>query len=111
MSRRSPLEIALAINVGITHLERVVRGIREYAAQHTNWRFLVSPETHYLSPTALEGWDGDGVIALANTPEDVRVLDSLDCPVVNLSGAAPESPFPRIRPDYDRIGRMAAWHL
>ena len=86
MSRRQPLEIALAINVGVTHLERVVRGIRDYAERHTNWRFLISPETHYLSPTALEGWNGDGVIALANTPEDIRVLKSLNCPVVNLSG-------------------------
>ncbi len=111
MSRRRPLEIALAINVGITHLERVVRGIREYAEAQTNWRFLISPETHYLSPTALEGWDGDGVIALANTPEDIEALSSLQCPVVNLSGAIESSPFPRIRPDYERLGRMAAWHL
>lgn len=111
MSRRPPLEIALAINVGITHLERVVRGIREYAEQNTNWRFLISPETHYLSPTALEGWDGDGVIALANTVLDIEVLSSLSCPVVNLSGAIEKTPFPRVRPDYEKLGRMAAWHL
>lgn len=111
MSRRVPLEIALAINVGITHLERVVRGIREYAERHTNWRFLVSPETHYLSPSALEGWGGDGVIALANNQEDFRILESLDCPVVNLSGAFEDPVFPRVRPDYVKIGRMAAWHL
>lgn len=109
--RRHPKEIALAINVGIAHLERVVRGIREYAERHANWRFLVSPETHYLSPTALEGWRGDGAIALANTDEDFRVLASLPCPVVNLSGAREVSPFPRIRPDYETIGRMAARHL
>lgn len=111
MSRRAPLEIALAINVGITHLERVVRGIRDYAESHTDWRFLVSPETHYLSPTALEGWHGDGVIALANTEEDIAVLESLSCPVINLSGARARSPFPRVRPDYEEIGRMAARHL
>lgn len=111
MSRRAPLEIALAINVGITHLERVVRGIRDYAERHTNWRFLISPETHYLPPTALEGWDGDGVICLANSAEDIRILRSLKCPVVNLSGAAEDPVFPRVRPDYQRIGQMAAWHL
>ncbi len=111
MKRRQPLEIALAINVGVTHLERVVRGIRDYANRHTDWRFLINPETHYLSPTALEGWHGDGAIALANNPEEIRVLKSLNCPVVNLSGASPDSNFPRVRPDYDRIGRMAAWHL
>ena len=111
MKRRQPLEIALAINVGVTHLERVVRGIRDYANRHTDWRFLINPETHYLSPTALEGWHGDGAIALANNTEEIRVLKSLNCPVVNLSGASPDSNFPRVRPDYDRIGRMAAWHL
>jgi len=111
MKNRRPLEIALAINVGITHLERVVRGIREYAARHANWRFLISPETHYLSPTALEGWRGDGVIALANTDEDFRVLASLDCPVVNLSGVREFSLFARVRPDYETIGRMGARHL
>lgn len=111
MKRSRPLEIALAVNVGITHLERVVRGIREYAARHSNWRFLVSPETHYLSPAALEGWRGDGVVALANTDEDFRVLASLDCPVVNLSGVREVSLFPRVRPDYETIGRIAARHL
>lgn len=111
MSRRRNLEIALAINVGITHLERVVRGIREYAERHAQWRFLVSPETHYLSPTALEGWRGDGVIALANTDDDFRVLASLACPVVNLSGVRETSAFPRVRPDYEQLGRMAARHL
>ncbi|HRQ90048.1 MAG TPA: XylR family transcriptional regulator, partial [Bacteroidia bacterium] len=111
MKRKRNDEIALAVNVGITHLARVVRGIREYAEGHTQWRFLLSPETHYLSPTALEGWKGDGVIALANTEEDFRVLASLDCPVVNLSGAWERSAFPRVRPDYEEIGRMAARHL
>lgn len=106
-----PREIALAINVGIVHLERVTRGIRAFATRNTEWRFLVSPETHYLSPAALEGWKGDGVIALANTEEDFRVLRSLRCPVINLSGVVEDSPFPRVRPDYRRIGALAAKHL
>ena len=110
-AEESSREIALAINVGIVHLERVTRGIRAFASRHTRWRFLVSPETHYLSPAALEGWEGDGVIALANTEEDLRALQSLACPVVNLSGVFQESPFPRVRPDYRRIGAMAATHL
>lgn len=111
MDRNPPLEIALAFNVGVTHLERVVRGIRDYAKRHTDWRFLISPETHYLAPAALKGWQGDGVIALANQPEDVSVLASLDCPVINLSGASENPGFPRVRPDYFAIGRMAAQHL
>ncbi|MDF1816947.1 MAG: substrate-binding domain-containing protein, partial [Verrucomicrobiales bacterium] len=111
MYRKGTFEIALAVNVGITHLERVVRGIRAYAEQHSDWRFLISPETHYLSPTDLAGWKGDGVIALANRTEDFRVLSSLACPVVNLSGAREDPVFPRVRPDYAAIGRIAAHYL
>lgn len=105
------MEIALAVNVGITHLERVVRGIRRYSKETANWRFLVNPETHGFSPAALEGWRGDGVIALANHSDDFEVLRSLECPVVNISGAAEQSPFPRVRPDYREIGAMGARHL
>lgn len=111
MKQEPSYEIALAINVGITHLERVVRGIRQYAEANTDWRFLVNPETHGFTPANLEGWRGDGVIALANHPDDFRVLESLDCPVVNISGAVEESSFPRVRPDYRAIGAMAARHL
>jgi LacI family transcriptional regulator len=108
-SRRQ--EIALAIRVGVPHLERVAQGIREFAQAHTEWRFLVSPETHDLPPVSLKGWRGDGVIALCNTQEDERVLRGLGCPVVNISGALRRSHFPRVRNDYREIGRGAALYL
>ncbi len=112
MSRFSrPPEIALAFNTGIPHLGRVAQGIRDYAQKKLNWRFLISPETQHLSPSSLVGWKGDGVIAVANTPEEIQVLKSLDCPVVNLSGAFEESVFPRVRANYERIGEMAAEYL
>ena len=102
------LEIALAIQVGVPHLERVAQGIRDYARTQPSWRFLLNPETHHLQPTALKGWRGDGVIALCNTQEDVEVLESLDCPVLNISGVLRDTPFPRVRNNYSELGRMAA---
>lgn len=108
---RSFQEIALAIRVGVPHLERVAQGIREYAHRHTEWRFLISPETHDLPPVSLEGWKGQGVIALCNTEEDEDVLERLQCPVVNISGALKSTRFPRVRNDYQAIGRKAAKFL
>ncbi len=101
-------EVALAIRVGVPHLGRVAQGIRDFADAETDWRFLISPETHDLPPRSLEGWRGSGVIAQCNTPEEVRILSGLNCPVVNISGALRETPFPRVINDYREIGRRAA---
>ena len=106
--QRSEGEIAIAVPLGVPHLERVVHGVRAYAQEKTDWRFLLSPETHRLSPTALKEWSGQGVIAIVNTQEDVEVLQSLDCPVVNVSGALKDTPFPRVRPDYKSIEKSCA---
>ena len=110
-SKRRFLEIALAIRVGVPHLERVAHGIRQYAEKRARWRFLVNPETHDLPPVSLKGWDGDGVIALCNTLADQRALRGLKCPVVNISGARAHTPFPRVRNDYREIGRRGAAYL
>ena len=109
--RRKYPEIALALQLGVPHLERVAQGIREYAGTHTNWRFLQSPESHHLEPSSLKGWTGDGVIALCNRHEDLNVLAELGCPVVNISGVLENSPFPRVRNDYRQLGRLAAGFL
>lgn len=103
--------IALALPLGVPHLERVVHGLRLYAREHTNWDFVTSPETHSIPVATLSGWDGDGVFAMVNTPDDLRVVRKLRCPVVNLSGALPDAKLPRVRVDYALAGRMAAEHL
>lgn len=110
-SVKSRCEIALAIRVGVPHLGRVAQGIRDFANRETNWRFLISPETHDLPPLSLKGWKGDGVIAQCNTREEEQVLAGLNCPVVNISGALEETRFPRVRNDYREIGRNGATFL
>jgi LacI family transcriptional regulator len=97
-------EIALAMRVGVPHIGRVAQGIRDYAAEETDWRFLISPETHDLPPESLKGWHGAGVIAQCNTEEEERVLARIGCPVVNLSGVLRKTRFPRVRNDYRGMG-------
>lgn len=101
----------MAVRAGVPHLERVAHGIRQYAEKRARWRFLINPESHDLQPASLKGWQGDGVIALCNTTADQRVLRTLKCPVVNISGARRRSAFPRVRNDYREIGRRAAAYL
>ena len=104
-------EIALAFPIGISHMHQIAEGIRDYAAGDTRWRFVMCPESHNLPPSALEGWEGDGVIALCNTADDQRVLAELRCPAVNISGAFADSVAPRVHVDYRQIGARAASHL
>lgn len=103
--------IALALPLGVSHLEEVVHGIQLHARKQLNWDFVTSPETHSIPVSSLAGWDGDGVIGMVNTPEDLRVVRKLKCPVVNLSGALADAGLPRVRVDYEMAGRMAAKHF
>lgn len=103
--------IALALPLGVPHLEEVVHGIRLYARQHADWDFVTSPETHSIPVASLPGWAGDGVIAMINSPNDLQIARQLGCPVVNLSGALEDSVVPRVRVDYEAAGRLAAEHL
>lgn len=74
------------------------------------WRFLIIPENYDL-PLGLTGWNADGVIALCNTSADQQVLQELECPVINISGALRQSPFPRVRNDFRKLARIGASFL
>ena len=103
--------IALALPLGVPHLEEVVHGIRLFGQRHANWDFVTSPETHSIPVSSLTGWDGDGVIAMVSAETDLKVVQKLHCPVVNLSGALANVALPRVRVDYERAGHLAAEHL
>ncbi|HXG46903.1 MAG TPA: DNA-binding transcriptional regulator [Methylomirabilota bacterium] len=107
----SPSRIVLALPLGVPHLEEVVHGIRRYAQRHAQWDFITSPETHSVPVASLAGWEGEGVIGMVNTPADLRVIKTLQCPVVNLSGALENPGLPRVRVDYEAAGVLAAQHL
>jgi len=106
-----PKRIALALPLGVPHLEEVVHGIRLYGQEQMNWDFVTNPETHSIPVASLTGWDGDGVIGMVSAAEDLRVVRRLRCPVVNLSGALADPGLPRVRVDYEQAGRMAAEHF
>ncbi|MFA7003889.1 MAG: substrate-binding domain-containing protein [Verrucomicrobiia bacterium] len=102
--------VALAFSLAVPHLARVLRGILNYACQHTRWRFATS-ERNYCHLAELAGWDGDGVIGLAVNSRDIAAAHALDCPVVNCSGSLAAANLPRVRPDYFAAGTLAAEHL
>ena len=110
-STDQPRRIALAFPTGVPHLERTLNGIHEYSRVKGPWSLVISPEAHFLPVSSLQGWDGDGVIAMINTADDARIARSLGVPVVNISGAIADAGLPRVRVDYRAAGILAAEHL
>ena len=54
---------------------------------------------------------GDGVIGFINTPKEAKIIKELNIPAINLSGALEQSPLPRVRVDYYKIGELGAEHF
>lgn len=106
-----PKRVALAIPAGVPHVELHVRGILRYAAAQGHWAMEVSPESNALLLSSLRGWSGDGVLVLADTAADARLVAGLGLPAVNLSGALERPGIPRVSVDNRAIGRLAAEHL
>ena len=107
---KKSLKIALAFPMGVNHLERVARGIRQYSREQGGWTFFTSPESHHVEVSDLEGFDGDGIIGFLNTQEDIAMANKLNIPFVNTSGVFESTPHYRVRPDYLEIGRRGAKH-
>lgn len=107
----SKKRIALAFPTGLAFLERLVRGILQYAEQHGQWTFTRLPEA--LSPSLqwLRHWPGDGAFVLVTNPTDARIARTLKLPVVNLAGHLADPGVPTVTVDHRATGRLAAEHL
>ena len=103
--------IALAFPLSIAFVERVSRGIFDYARKRGRWTFTRMPERLSLSIDWLRHWPGDGAITMITTPEDVKLARSLPFPVVSLVGYVRQSKVPTVMPDQEAIGRLGAEHL
>lgn len=93
------------------HYARVLHGIVEYGIRHSDWTFIFDRAMPARSMRNLKDWSGDGVIALARTPAEIKTLKELSCPAVNLAGDLENAGLPRVTVDHAAIGRMAAEHL
>ena len=108
-SRRSVL---LALGY---YVHEINVGVAKYA-RLANWILDDTTSRNGLVPP---GWEGDGIIALlpsfsvpALTQTSlIEFVSNSGVPVVDLSDQFPNLPFPRVLPDNEAIGRLAAEHL
>jgi LacI family transcriptional regulator len=103
--------VAFGFPTALAFLDRVSRGILDYARQHGNWTLTRVPEMISPSVGWLRHWPGDGAFALVENAVDARVARGLPFPVVNLSGDLSDLGVPTVTVDYAATGRLAAEHL
>lgn len=109
--RNGPKRIALAFTIGLPHVERILRGILDYARQRGPWHLDFNPETGGISIASLRHWRGDGIIGMLHEAAEERRAAALGVPVVNVSSAPLAPRLPSVRPDNRMVGVLAARHL
>ena len=105
-----PVRVALAFQTVQPHLERITRGILAFACRN-GWQVALNPEGALVTLESLQGWPGDGVLAMVETPAQLTLAQQLHVPVVNLSARLADIPLPSVLSDNWAIGKKAAEHL
>lgn len=111
--------IALVFPMAVPHLANFVEGVVDYSKAGADWTFTTSPawsggfpETFAISMKSLQGWPGDGAIAVITQQRDASIASELGFPVVNLSGTMRDPcGVPRVMVDHEEIGCVAARHF
>ncbi|MCA9080181.1 MAG: substrate-binding domain-containing protein [Planctomycetaceae bacterium] len=110
--KRSPREIALLIVPNSDNQVRMIRGVMEYARECGDFQITKHAAIPYVPWSLIDRVECDGVIAYAESPEQVELLRGLSVPVVNLTmHTQPANDLPVVHSDNKMIGQLAAEHL
>ena len=89
----------------------ITRGVYRYLRVNRHWRVLGQGQYPLLQWDQLDGWEGDGVIAIANSQQQLETLLAVGVPVVNAGSRIIDPRLATVACDSHAIGRMAAEHL
>lgn len=104
------IRIGLVIEHSLAFHRRILRGIRTFATNRSDWVFTpIAANSHALR--LVQPLRCHGYIAHIFHEELAEALRKLRRPVVNVSGVLPDLPFPRVITDHAEVGRQAARHL
>lgn len=107
-----PHQIALVVIPSSDNQIRMLRGILQYAAETSRIRIIKNAAIPYIPWKYLKNAKADGVIAYAETSEQIDFLKSLEIPFVNLTlHQPPAKGLAIVHSDNVEIGRRLADHL
>lgn len=107
-----PHQIALVVVPSSDNQIRMLRGILQYAAETSRIRIIKNAAIPYIPWKHLKDAQADGVIAYAESSEQIDFLRSLEIPFVNLTlHQPPAEGLAIVHSDNFEIGRRLADHL
>lgn len=107
-----PHQIALVVVPSSDNQIRMLRGILQYAAETSRIRIIKNAAIPYIPWKYLKKTKADGVIAYAESKEQIDFLKSLRLPFVNLTlHQPPAEGLAIVHSDNVEIGRRLADHL
>lgn len=104
------VHVGLVLDYDLHYCRCVLRGIKDYALARPDWVFL-SAVADPKAVKALAGRPLDGLIAQVWSRPLARAVAALKRPVVNVSRALFDLPFPRIGVEETRVGQLVARHF
>jgi len=104
--------VALLIETSGSYGRGLLRGVAKYNREKAGWSTYFHPHGFGDPPHPwLSNWEGNGILAQADTPEIAELLAAPGVPVVNLGPTMQGALFPYVGVDHRMIGMLAAEHL
>lgn len=93
------------------YVHEINLGVAQYAHEH---QWILHDSLAHTTHRPPENLQFDGIITLLSYPDHFitqKIIARATVPVVDLNGDLPEIQLPRVLPDNEMIGRLAAEHL
>lgn len=109
-----PIRIGVRFPSWCSYGPGVIAGILDHArSAGLNWRIVWENRSQgELEPVRIDSsWNGDGMVLFRSDEAELAECLERGRAVVLLSSEGPQGSYPRISPDNERVGEMAADHL
>lgn len=104
--------VAMFVETSTTWGRNIVCGVAKYVSKHGPWQLFLEARGLQERFHLTKGWRGDGIIARVSTPAILRELETLNIPVVNVSGIQLSGlRFPQVTTDLTAFTAMALDHF
>jgi LacI family transcriptional regulator len=104
--------VAVLVDTSTTWGRRIITGIHDFSRRSGCWQFFVEARGMEEHLEVLPVWSVEGVIARISRSEMTEKLNTLQVPVVNVSGIdLPNTHFPRVSTNMDSSASLAVEHF
>jgi LacI family transcriptional regulator len=104
--------VAVLVDFSHSYARKILLGVAKFLREHHEWS-MHSEEWRRTDeiPSWFRNWKGDGVIALAESPELDSMIQALNVPVVNVRESNSAQQFPLVETDNKMVAHLVAEHL